>query len=199
MIYFIYGDSEREHEAEKVKENIKKANSGISEKQFDFSQKEAETFLESVRQTSMFVTKELIVGKRAEVLKNIGEIIDILAMYNTESKEIVIVYDDSDSSLNKKIITAAGKIAKVTDARKENKKKELIQYIKDNTGFSDKEAYQLIDMAGDEFLKLKQEIDKLKNYFAGKTMSLEEAEGIITKTKELSSSAKNSIKNKHLL
>lgn len=184
MIYFIYGDSEREQEAEKVIENIKKANSGISEKQFDFSQKEAETFLESVRQTSMFVTKELIVGKRAEVLKNIGEIIDILAMYNTESKEIIIVYDDSESSLNKKIITAAGKIAKVTDARKENKKKELIQYIKDNTGFSDKEAYQLIDMAGDEFLKLKQEIDKLKNYFAGKTMSLEEAEGIITKTKE---------------
>ena len=68
MIYFIYGDSEREQEAEKVIENIKKANSGISEKQFDFSQKEAETFLESVRQTSMFVTKKLIVGKRPEVL-----------------------------------------------------------------------------------------------------------------------------------
>lgn len=184
MIYFIYGDSEREQEAEKIIEKIKKDNSGINEKQFDFSQKEVETFLESVRQTSMFVSKELIVGKRAEVLKNIGEVIDILAMYNTDSKEIVIVYDDSDSSLNKKIITAAGKIAKVTDARKENKKKELIQYIKDNTGFSDKEAYQLIDMAGDEFLRLKQEIEKLKNYFAGNKMSLEEAEGIITKTKE---------------
>ncbi len=184
MIYFIYGDSEREQEAEKVVESIKKANNGISEKQFDFSQKEAESFLESVRQTSMFVSKELIVGKRAEQLKNIGEIIEILAMYNTDSKEIVIVYDDSDSTLNKKIITAAGKIAKVTDARKENKKKELLQYIKDNTGFSDKDAFQFMEMAGDEFLRLKNEIDKLKNYFAGKTMSLEEAAGIITKSKE---------------
>ena len=72
MIYFIYGDSEREQEAEKIIEKIKKDNSGINEKQFDFSQKEAETFLESVRQTSMFVSKELIVGKRAEQLKNIG-------------------------------------------------------------------------------------------------------------------------------
>lgn len=184
MIYFIYGDSEREQEAEKIIDSIKKANSGISEKQFDFSQKESESFLESVRQTSMFVSKELIVGKRAELLKNIGEIFEILGMYNTDSKEIVIVYDDSDSSLNKKIITAAGKIAKLSEARKENKKKELLQYIKDNTGFSDKEAYQFMDMAGDEFLRLKQEIEKLKNYFAGREMSIEEAEGIITKTKE---------------
>lgn len=184
MIYFIYGDSEREQEAEKVVESIKKENNGISEKQFDFSQKEAESFLESVRQTSMFVSKELIVGKRAEQLKNIGEIIEILAMYNTDSKEIVIVYDDSDSTLNKKIITAAGKIAKVIDARKENKKKELLQYIKDNTGFSDKDAFRFMEMAGDEFLTLKNEIDKLKNYFSGKTISLEEAEGIITKSKE---------------
>ena len=68
MIYFIYGDSEREHEVEKIIDSIKKANSGISEKQFDFSQKESESFLESVRQTSMFVSKELIVGKRVWIV-----------------------------------------------------------------------------------------------------------------------------------
>lgn len=184
MLYFIYGDSEKEIEAEKIIKTAKEANPGIMETIFDFGQKEAEGFLERVRQNSMFAPKELIIGRRAESIKNFDEFVDIMAIYDISAKEVIIEYNDSESKIKAATLKKIKGYAQFLEVRSDGKNGKLIEYIIQNSNMSEIDAAKLIEMAGTDFHKIKNEVEKLKSFFAGEKIDIEKAEKIISKSHE---------------
>jgi DNA polymerase-3 subunit delta len=75
---------------------------------------------------------------------------------------------------------------KVLPAKKKNEKKAMLFYVSRELEIEEYKAEKICEMIGDDFLKVKQEVAKLQNYFDGEDFSLEEAEKIISVNEEYS-------------
>ncbi len=184
MLYFIYGGSEKEVESSLLIEKIKKENQGINEIIYDFAQKESEPFLESVRQNSMFFSKELIVGKRAENIKKIDDFIEILSIYDVNVKEIIIEFDDSEIKIKTAIIKKLKEFAEVIEVKDDGKNSKLTNYILQNSRLDVNDASRLIEMVGKDYNKIKNELEKIKNYFGSEKIDLKKCDSLISKSNE---------------
>lgn len=187
MFYFIYGDTPLPLRYEELMEKIKKSNPNIPVKVYDASQGEEEIFLESISINSMFVSKELIILKRAEKSKKLDQLLKIVGEYDLTKKEVVIVYEEelndygkAINEVGKKILANAEKLGKIVVARKALEKKGIHFFIEKELEISEYEAEKLAEILGDDFFKVKNEVEKIKNFLNGKTFILEKVLPILS-------------------
>lgn len=201
MVYFLYGDTAPlQIKYEELLNKIKNDNLNIPEKIFDASLDEISMFFDSVSTNSIFSPKELVILKRAETLKNLEEIAKSLKIYNLTQKEIIIVYEEflndfgkAKNPINKKTVEKFKEIADVLCFRKENERKSTIFYLQKELNISEYEAEKLIELIGDDFFKLKNEVEKIKNFLDGDIFNLEKVKNIVSTTEEFN--LKNLIEN----
>ena len=192
MLYFLHGDtSPLQIKYEELLNKIRTEFPKIPEKYFDASQKEEEQFFQTVSTNSIFSPKELIVLKRAEELKNLESLFKSLKLFNLSQKEIIIVYEEFlneygklKNEVPKKAMTAAEEIAKVICYRKENEKKAVIFYLQQELSISEYEAEKFAEIIGDDFFKIRNEVEKVKNYLDGERFTLDKVMPILSVTKE---------------
>lgn len=192
MIYFLHGDTAPlQLKYEEILTTIKGNNPNIPEKIFDASLDEITLFFDSVSTNSIFSQKELIVLKRAESFKNLDAIAKSLKLYNLSQKEIVIVYEEflTDygkiiNSIPKKTLDYFTEIAEVICFRKENEKKAIIFYIQQELNISEYEAEKIKELIGDDFFKVKNEIEKIKNFLDGELFNLEKVKPLLSISEE---------------
>lgn len=187
MFYFIYGDTPLPLKYEELIEKIKKSNPNIPIKIYDASQGEEETFLEGISINSMFEPKELLILKRAEKCKRLDQILKIISDYDLGKKEVIVTYEeelnDFGKALNevgKKILTNAEKLGKLIVARKALEKKGIHFFIEKELEISEYESEKLGEVLGDDFFKVKNEVEKIKNFLNGKNFILEEVLPILS-------------------
>lgn len=187
MFYFIYGDTPLPLKYEEVIDKIKKSNPNIPTKIYDASQGEEENFLESISINSMFVLKELIVFKRAEKSKRLDQLLKIVGEYDLAKKEIVVIYEEelndygkAINEVGKKVLTNAEKLGKIIVARKALERKGIDFFIEKELEISEYESEKLSEILGDDFFKVKNEVEKIKNFLNGKTFILEKVLPILS-------------------
>ncbi|MGL5088357.1 MAG: hypothetical protein ACRC6Z_02725 [Cetobacterium sp.] len=187
MFYFVYGDTPLPLKYEELMEKIKKSNPYIPVKIFDASQGEDENFMESISINSMFVEKELIVLKRSEKLKKLDGLLKIVADYDLTKKEVIIVYEEelndygkAINEVGKRVLTNAEKIGKTIVARKALEKKGIHFFIEKELEISEYESEKLAEILGDDFFKVSNEVQKIKNFLNGEPFILEKVLGIIS-------------------
>lgn len=191
MFYFLYGDTPLPIKYEDILKEIRKENPNISTKIFEGSQNEEEQFLEALSINSMFVNKELIILKRAEKIKKLDSLLKMILDFDLSKKEIIITYEEELDSYNrtispvgKRVLTNAEKLGKVIEARKVNEKKVIDFFIEKELNISEYEAEKLSEILGDDFFKVKNEVEKIKNFLSNEEFSLEKILPILTLTKE---------------
>lgn len=187
MFYFIYGDTPLPLKYEELMEKIKKSNPNIPVKIYDASQNEEESFLEGISINSMFVPKELLILKRAEKTKKLDNLLKIVGEYDLGQKEVVVVYEEelndygkATNEVGKKVLTNAEKLGKVIVARKALEKKGIQFFIEKELEISEYEAEKLAEVLGDDFFKVKNEVEKIKNFLGGQTFILEKVLPILS-------------------
>lgn len=201
MIYFLHGDTAPlQLKYEEIIDKIKSNNLGIPEKIFDASLDEITQFFDSVSSNSIFSPKELIVLKRAESLKNLDSISKSLKMYNLTQKEVVIVYEEFlndfgkiKNPLPKKILDGFKEIADIICFRKESERRAIIFYLQEKLSISEYEAEMFVELVGNDFFKIKNEIEKVKNFLNGESFNLEKIRHLLSVNEEFN--LKNSIEN----
>lgn len=192
MLYFLHGDtSPLQIKYEELLNKIKNEFSNIPEKYFDASQKEDELFLQAVSTNSIFNPKELLILRRAEDIKNIESFFKSLKLFNLSQKEIIIVYEEFlndygkiKNPLSKKALDSIGEIAQIICYRKENEKKAITFYLQHELNVSEYEAEKFVEIIGDDFFKIKNEVEKVKNYLDGDIFNLAKVMPILSITKE---------------
>ncbi|MGL5917748.1 MAG: hypothetical protein ACRCYM_00685 [Cetobacterium sp.] len=187
MFYFMYGDTPLPLKYEELMVKIKESNPHIPIKVYDASQGEEENFLESISINSMFVQKELIVLKRAEKSKKLDNLLKIVADYDLTKKEVVVVYEEelndygkAINEVGKRVLTNAEKLGKTIEARKASEKKGIHFFIEKELQISEYESEKLAEILGDDFFKVKNEVQKIKSFLNGDTFILENVLPIVS-------------------
>ena len=201
MIYFLHGDTAPlQIKYEEIIDKIKSNNPSIPEKIFDASLDEVTLFFDSISTNSIFSPKELIILKRAEDFKNLDNIAKSLKMYNLAQKEIVIVYEEFlndygkiKNPIPKKTLDSFQEIAEIICFRKENEKKAIIFYIQHELNISEYEAEKFVELVGDDFFKVKNEVEKVKSFLDGDSFNLEKVKPLLSINEEYN--LKNLIEN----
>ena len=192
MLYLIYGDTTPlQIKYEELLLELKGNHPGIKEIIFDASLNEIPDFFNTVSTSSMFSPYQLIILKRAEDYKNLSELAKSLEMYNLAQKDIIILYEEflndfgkRTNEISKKILTSFEKIGEIICFRKENEKKAGIFYLQKNLNISQNEAEILLDLIGDDYFKLKNETDKIKNFLDGNVFNIDKILPILSISKE---------------
>lgn len=188
MIYFIGGKKQREFKYFEILEKIRKENVGISESFFDVDLKENEQFLEKININSIFSSRELVVLKRAEKLKNIEEILKYIANLEIVNKEIIIDYDKEDGKFG-------AKLKKLLDELEKNRKmkvflfqketeEEIRAYIVNELGINGRDLALLLEMIGNNPFKVRNEVEKIKVFLNGEKFDIEKIKNIVSVEKE---------------
>lgn len=201
MIYFLHGDTAPlQIKYGEIIDKIKSNNPSIPEKIFDASLDEVSLFFDSISTNSIFSPKELIILKRAEDFKNLDGIAKSLKMYNLAQKEIVIVYEEFlndygkiKNPIPKKTLDSFQEIAEIICFRKENEKKAIIFYIQHELNISEYEAEKFVELVGDDFFKVKNEVEKVKSFLDGDSFNLEKVKPLLSINEEYN--LKNLIEN----
>ena len=201
MIYFLHGDTAPlQIKYEEIIDKIKSNSPSIPEKIFDASLDEVTLFFDSISTNSIFSPKELIILKRAEDFKNLDSIAKSLKMYNLAQKEIVIIYEEFlndygkiKNPIPKKTLDSFQEIAEIICFRKENEKKAIIFYIQHELNISEYEAEKFVELVGDDFFKVKNEVEKVKSFLDGDSFNLEKIKPLLSINEEYN--LKNLIEN----
>lgn len=188
MIYFLHGDTAPlQIKYEEILDKIKSNNPSIPEKIFDASLDEVTQFFDSVSTNSIFSPKELVILKRVESFKNLEGIAKSLKMYNLTQKEIIIVYEEFlndfgkiKNPIPKKTLDSFKEIAEIICYRKENEKKAIIFYLQQELNISEYEAEKFVELVGDDFFKVKNEVEKVKNFLDGDTFNLDKIKPLLS-------------------
>lgn len=181
MLNVIVGDQSRELKVDSLIKEIKEKNIGIEERFFDALLGEDELYIAQASTNSIFGGKELLVLKRGENIKKLEEFFKAIKNFDLENKELVVSIEADEKGLNKKVvemIKSYGTLHEVLAVKKNAK--ELVEYIKEELKVDNKVASELLDMIGDNIIKLKNELEKLNNYFYKKDFNLTEAKKLIS-------------------
>lgn len=193
MIYFLYGDVPLQLKYEELVKKIKDENRGIVEKYFDASQDNIDDIFTSLSSNSMFDPLTLLVIKRLEKIKDLSKFLKSLGEFNYSQKIIILLYEEflndfgkASNEIDKTSLKNAEKIAKLIQARKASEKKSLEFYIESNLSCSQYEAEKFLEIIGDDFSKIKTEIEKVKNFLNGEAFNLEKVINILSVSNEYS-------------
>lgn len=191
MIYFLYGDIPLQLKYEELLKKIRLENKGIQETFFDISQDEIDDIFTSLSSNNIFSPLTLIVIKKLEKLKDLSKFFKGISEFNYSQKILILTYeeflndfDKPTNEVDKNVLKIAEKIATLIPARKSLEKKSLEFFIEKELGCSQYESEKFLEIIGDDFFKVKNEIEKIKNFFNGETFSIEKAINILSISKE---------------
>lgn len=191
MVYFLYGDIPLQLKYDELLKKIREENKDIPEKYFDASQDETDEIFQALSTNSMFMPKTLIVVKRLEKMKGLNTFLKSLSEFNYSQKIIILVYEETLNDFGKttnppekttmKYVEA---VAKSIVARKETEKKSLQFFVEKELKCTEYEAEKFIEMVGEDFIKIKNEIAKVQNFLNGEAFKLENIKHILSITTE---------------
>ncbi|MDP0493472.1 MAG: hypothetical protein Q7K48_04175 [Fusobacterium sp. JB021] len=191
MIYFLYGDIPLQLKYEVLINKLRKEHHNLPEKIFDASQDDMEFIFQALSSNNMFIPLELIVIKNLDKIKNLSKFFKGLKEFNYSKKIVILMYNEFfndfgtvQNEVSKTILKSAEKICKLVSARKADEKKSLLFYIKEKLNCSDYDAEKFLEMIGEDFIKLKNEINKVNNFFNRNPFNLEKAIPILSINKE---------------
>lgn len=192
MLYFLYGNSSSLLiKYEEILNKIKNENFKIPIKYYDMSSDSVEEFLDSLMNTSIFSPKEAIVLKRAENIRGLEKFIKQLKNFNYSEKEIIIIYElfnnefgKAKNPLSKSIVKEIEEVGKFIEIKVENEYKSAIFMIMEELNISEYEADILLKSIGNDFFKIKNEIEKIKNFLEDERYSFEKVKPILSMAKE---------------
>ena len=206
MFYFLYGDTLLPLKYDELLKEIKEKTPNITVKIFDISQNEEEKFIEALSINSMFVEKELIVLKRAEKMKKLDTLLKLIQDYDLSKKDIIITFDEgvdiygrAIKTVGKKVLNNAGQLGKIIEAKKVNERKSIEFYIEKELKISERDAVKLAEVLGDDYIRVKNEIEKIKSFLVEDEFSLEKVNPILSLSEEqnLSSLIEEFLKTKN--
>ena len=188
MIYFLYGDTPLQLKYDELIKKIREENQNIPEQYFDVTQDESDDIFQALSTNSMFIPKSLIVIRRLEKMKGLNNFIKSLAEFNYTQKIVVMIYEETLNDYGKavnpleKALTMKNleAVAKIISARKENEKKSLQFFVEKRLNCTEYEAEKFIEMVGEDFLKIKNEIEKVENFLNGEPFKLENVKKILS-------------------
>lgn len=188
LIYFLYGDIPLQLKYDELIGKIREENPNIPEQYFDVTQDEIDDIFQALSTNSMFITKTLIAIKRLEKMKGLNGFIKSLGEFNYTQKIVLMIYEESLNDYGKavnpleKALTMKNleAVAKLVPARKENEKKSLQFFVEKKLNCTEYEAEKFIEMIGEDFLKIKNEIDKVENFLNGEPFKLENVKHILS-------------------
>ncbi|WP_300360747.1 hypothetical protein [Fusobacterium sp.] len=193
MIYFLYGDIPLQLKYEELYKKIKSENPQIVEQYFDISQDNIDDIFLALSSNSMFSPLTLITIKRLEKIKDVSKFIKSLGEFNYSQKIIILLYEEflgdfgkATNEIDKTSLKNAEKIAEIIPARKALEKKSLEFYITKELSCSQYEAEKFLEIVGDDFYKIKNEIEKVKNFLNGEPFNLEKSIKILSVSNEYS-------------
>jgi len=145
-------------------------------------------FLEKININSIFSSRELVVLKRAEKLKNIEEILKYIANLEIVNKEIIIDYDKEDGKFG-------AKLKKLLDELEKNRKmkvflfqketeEEIRAYIVNELGINGRDLALLLEMIGNNPFKVRNEVEKIKVFLNGEKFDIEKIKNVVSVEKE---------------
>lgn len=191
MVYFLYGDKPLQLKYESLLKKIREENIGIAEKFFDASQDEMDSIFQAINLNNMFASMEMIVVKKIESLSDIKKFFNSLSEFNYSKKILILLYEeflnDYDKPINEikgPILKTIEKTAEIIVARKSIEKKAILFYIENELSCSSYEAEKFMEMIGENFIKIKNEIDKTKNFLNGDKFDLEKIRNILSVSNE---------------
>ncbi|MGL4785922.1 MAG: hypothetical protein ACRC2Q_03415, partial [Cetobacterium sp.] len=89
-------------------------------------------------------------------------------------------YGKAINEVGKKVLTNAEKLGKIIIARKALEKKGIDFFIEKELEISEYESEKLSEVLGDDFFKVKNEVEKIKSFLNGKTFILEKVLPILS-------------------
>ncbi|MFA6708505.1 MAG: hypothetical protein WCR79_02250, partial [Fusobacterium sp.] len=191
MIYFLYGDTLLNLKYETLLKKVRAENKNLTEKIFDASQDNIEVIFQSLSSNNMFSPMELIIVKKTETLKNLSKFFKGLNEFNYSKKIIILLYNEIfndfgviQNEVSKTTLKSAEKICKLISARKNDEKKALLFYTKEKLNCSNYEAEKVLEMVGEDFIKLKNEIDKVNLFLNNMPFDLEKIIPILSISNE---------------
>lgn len=191
MIYFLTGDITLNMRYDEVLKSLRDKNVGIVEKIYNVDDKGEEKFFEAISNNSIFSSKELIILKGMENIKKLDKFLEILGNYDLSQKEIIFLYrenlDDYDRAINrptKKIMDLIEQKCKVILCRKELEKKSLHFYVEKELKISEYDAEKFCSLIGEDYERIKTEVEKVKIYLKDENFSFEKIMKIISLNKE---------------
>ena len=188
MVYFLYGDIPLQLKYDELLKKIKEENQNIPEQYFDITQDETDDIFQALSTNSMFIPKSFIVIRRLEKMKGLNAFIKSLGEFNYSQKIIILIYEESLNDYGKtvnpleKALTMKNleAVAKLIPARKETEKKSLQFFVEKELKCTEYEAEKFIEMVGEDFLKIKNEIAKVENFLNGEPFKLEKIKHILS-------------------
>ena len=191
MIYFIHGDIPLQLKFDEILKNIKKENPGIPEKYYDMSQDETDEIFQTLSTNSMFIPKSLIVITRLEESKKFKEFVKSLKEFNLSQKIIIMLYEEKlddygrlTNEINKTNMKYISNVAKIITARQKDERKTLQFFIENELSCTEYDAKKIIEMVGEDVFKIKNELQKIKNFLNGESFNLEKIKPILSISKE---------------
>ena len=180
MLYIIVGDKTKEIQYDNILNTIRQQNSGIHERFFDANQGEASLFMEALQTNSMFGGKQLLVLRRAEETDNLTSFLETIKLFNLESKEIIIDIEKKGNIFGKKAQGIAEEIGKLVIVKSQNEDETVIEFIKRELNTDNRQSFLLKEMIGTDLQKVKNEINKIKNYLDNDQFSIDRIKNIVS-------------------
>lgn len=191
MFYFIYGDTPLPLKYDKIVSEVKAKNPSAPFQVFDASQKEENNFLEAISINSMFSEKEIIILKRTDKISQLEKFLKIVFSYDLSKKYIILTYEEelneygkAKNEVSKRVLNLIETYGKTIMGRKSFEKRAVQFYIEKELKISEYESEKLVEIIGDNIYKVKNEIQKIKNFIIGEAFSIEKIAPILSITNE---------------
>lgn len=180
MLYIIVGDKTKEIQYDSILSKVRQQNPGIQERFFDANQNETSLFMEALQTNSMFGGRQLLVLKRAEEADNLTSFLETIKLFNLDSKEIIIDIEKKGNIFGKKAQGIAEEIGKLIIVKSKNEDETVTEFIKRELNIDGRQAFLLKEMIGTDIQKVKNEINKIKNYLDGSEFNIDKVKNIVS-------------------
>lgn len=173
MIYLTFGLSSRNIYLEEL---IDKSNK-IEIKYFN--ETNLELFYNEIYSGDLFLVPKLIILKNSDKIKDIYKIIEKIKISISNNIDLIIDYESNKE--NKKIISLFEKENIFLVLTEKENNNFLLKYIEKKLNISKKEAIPLLELLGNDFNYIKNELNKISIYLNNETYSFDLIKNIISK------------------
>ncbi|ACZ00850.1 hypothetical protein KX935_07520 [Streptobacillus moniliformis] len=172
MNYFISGKSARKIYIDNILNNSDK-------NKMYFDENTVSEFLSELNAGSLFSEPTILILKNANKVKDINNVIKNVNLNTFNDKDVIIDYEANKENKKIKELLNNFEVHEILDDR-ENKN-VLIKYIQERLKCNSKDSNNILEIIGQDFYSLKNEIDKICSYLNGEEFSFDNIKPILSK------------------
>ncbi|WP_064580624.1 DNA polymerase III subunit delta [Streptobacillus moniliformis] len=172
MNYFISGKSARKIYIDNILNNSDK-------NKMYFDENTVSEFLSELNAGSLFSEPTILILKNANKVKDINDVIKNVNLNTFNDKDVIIDYEANKENKKIKELLNNFEVHEILDDR-ENKN-VLIKYIQERLKCNSKDSNNILEIIGQDFYSLKNEIDKICSYLNGEEFSFDNIKPILSK------------------